>query len=236
MIHVHHGDILREETQVKFVQAIRMGLISGFVAGPPCETWSTAREHDLGIESGHHGPRPLRSVEFPEGLGSLKVRELRQVLIGNRLLGVAILLAYHIWAVGGFAVLEHPMLPVTPHSASIWRLAVVRLLCKQHDVAKIAIKQGLFGAKSSKPTDLLIIRPPHSYLQILDKHKTRTRERVSPWCTPLACRMTDPSTPLLSKCTPLRSALRWPSCGELTSWREIAHLRMTTLLSQTLRR
>ena len=59
VIHVHHGDILRGETQVKFVHAIRAGLISGFVAGPPCETWSTAREHDLGVENGHHGPKPL---------------------------------------------------------------------------------------------------------------------------------------------------------------------------------
>ena len=172
VIHVHHGDILRPETQQKFVHAIRTGLISGFVAGPPCETWSKARENKLDLESGGQGPRPLRSVE------TLKVRELKQVLIGNRLLGVAVLLAFHSWVVGIFALLEHPMLPDNDHSPSIWRLAVVRLLCKQVDVVKVTVRQGLFGAKSSKPTDLMTVRPPRNYQQILDKHKTRSRVPV----------------------------------------------------------
>ena len=177
-IHAHHGDILRPETQQKFVHAIRTGLISGFVAGPPCETWSKARENKLDLESGGQGPRPLRSVETPEGLETLKVRELKQVLIGNRLLGVAALLAFHSWVVGIFALLEHPMLPDNDHSPSIWRLAVVRLLCKQVDVVKVTVRQGLFGAKSSKPTDLMIVRPPRNYQQILDKHQTRSRVPV----------------------------------------------------------
>ena len=126
-------------------------------------TWSTAREHRLSEYSA--GPRPVRSLDTPMGLDNLTVRELKQVIVGNRLLGVALVLIFHCLMTGVFALLEHPTKPSKP-SPSIWKLPILQLLLGHPDVKLITVRQGLFGAKSSKPTDLLMVKPPRDYATI----------------------------------------------------------------------
>ena len=47
------GDITKEATRSYWVGHIRQGHVVGFLAGPPCNTWSRARNHVL---TGTHGP------------------------------------------------------------------------------------------------------------------------------------------------------------------------------------
>lgn len=171
VISLKYGDLLNPEIQSKFIAAIQQGYVSGLAAGPPCETWSTAREHRLDEFSA--GPRPVRSLETPIGLEVLSVREVRQVIVGNRLLGVALVLIFHCLMSGVFALLE-PAKPSKP-SPSIWKLPVLQLLTGHPDVRLLTVRQGLFGAKSSKPTDLLLVRSPSDVEAIFRSHQTRLR-------------------------------------------------------------
>ena len=75
---------------------------------------------------------------------------------------------------GVFALLEHPAKPSKP-SPSIWKLPILQLLIGHPDVRLITVRQGLFGAKSSKPTDLLLVRPPRDFEAIFRLHQTRLR-------------------------------------------------------------
>ena len=95
---------------------------------------------------------------MPWALPGLKPKELMQVDVGNSLLGVSLLLFTESLLSKTIMILEHPTEPVQHEEApSIWRLAVTCLLHSLPGCAKITVQQGLFGAKSSKPTDLLLL-------------------------------------------------------------------------------
>ena len=151
------GNLLQPSTFNLFLQAIYAGWVAGVAAGPPCETWSIARERFY-VE--RCGPRPLRDVHHLSGYNVLRLKELRQILIGNQLLGVAIRLFVAAWLCGCFFVLEHPEEPEAEWSASIWRLPCLRWLQSLPGVARHIFLQGLFGAPSAKPTHLLFSHPP----------------------------------------------------------------------------
>lgn len=61
-----HGNIIMDPAVRAFwVHGARQGIHS-FVAGPPCETWSQARENDLGGgDDDYKGPRVLRTAARP---------------------------------------------------------------------------------------------------------------------------------------------------------------------------
>lgn len=80
---LHWGNTLREETFALFARALREGALRGFLAGPPCETWSRARA----VASEANGVRPLRSRQQSAGLPCLNKKESLQVSTGNLLLG-----------------------------------------------------------------------------------------------------------------------------------------------------
>eukprot|EP00435_Cladocopium_sp_Y103_P009314 s83_g2.t1 len=123
------GDITKESTRIYWLDHIRQGHIVGFVAGPPCNTWSKARNHQL--ESGR-GPRVVRTPSEPWGLPSLSLRELAQVRIGTLLLGFALQCMLALSMHSGTGFLEHPRAPDSP-------------------------ELGLFGSASAKPTTLLVL-------------------------------------------------------------------------------
>ena len=49
-----NGDLMRAETRTFWISAARNGWVVGFLAGPPCETWSRARFQELDPLN-HHG-------------------------------------------------------------------------------------------------------------------------------------------------------------------------------------
>ena len=74
------------------------------MAGPPCETWSTARhqhEHDGGAP-------PIRSSAHPWGLPNLSLRLLRQNVMANRLMLATLLVMAECALARVPAIMEHP--------------------------------------------------------------------------------------------------------------------------------
>ena len=127
--------------------------------GPPCESWSIAREK---WRTEGWGPQPLRSRSELWGLAVLLMKQARQVLFGNTLLQFCLLAYFLQWASGKFAVLEHPAPPSEDHpeAPSIWFLTAVKLLSLLPQSRLELLYQGHFGAVSPKPTALLCAAAP----------------------------------------------------------------------------
>ena len=150
-----HGDISREDTCAMWLHYIRMGHVAGFLAGPPCNTWSRVRAVQL---EGHNGPRVVRTPESPWGLNEVRMGELHQVTIGTLLLGFSLECMLALAMHSGSGILEHPKDPEDEQTVSIWRLPIVRMLLQLPDIRLVHLSQGLFGAPSPKPTTLMVLR------------------------------------------------------------------------------
>ena len=155
-------DLLQASVQRFWLSKSADGWIHMVVCGPPCETWSVSRLRYL-VE--HSGPRPIRSCDNDAllwGDTPLKIRELRQLRIGNLLLQFCLRLMACQATVSNFAVLEHPAASAVRHGRlppSIWRLQIVQLLLRHPGIHQLDILQGLYGGKSPKPTTLMLVCP-----------------------------------------------------------------------------
>ena len=176
------GDLLSDEVQSFWLRQVLSGMVLATLAGPPCETWSISRWRQL--EDGG-GPRPLRSTEdlfyFIWSLTPLRIRELRQTTVGNKLLQFALLMMGAHAVSSTLGILEHPSAPdAKPQGvpASIWRLPIVQLMRKHPNVGLTNIKQGFFGAQSPKPTTFMVVGTPHhrrEMLKVLYENQTTTK-------------------------------------------------------------
>ena len=155
------GDVTRPDCQRFWFEGVKRRFVIGYLAGPPCETWSKARA--AAVQSAHedrHGPRILRTMEEIWGMSSLAVREIRQVLVGNQLLLFSFHMMLLLYVIGGCGALEHPAPPSEEHFASIWRTPLAILLCQLPGFVRHEISQGLLGVKSPKPTSILTLNLP----------------------------------------------------------------------------
>ena len=152
-----YGDISKEATRNYWAEHIAQGHVVGFLAGPPCNTWSCARHHVLAQAQ---GPRVIRTPTEPWGRDSLSLRELQQVCLGRLLLGFAFqciaLLASH----SGTGFVEHPKDPDEADKVSIWRLPLLHAILELPGLRLVHLAQGLFGSPSAKPTTLLVLGMP----------------------------------------------------------------------------
>ena len=162
MVHETQGNIMDGDVRAHWLDGARKGWIHGFVAGPPCETWSDARSHALEEtgETGHpgRGPRVIRTAEQPCSFDSLSIRELRQIIFGDILLGFAVVMMAILYVSGGAGLIEHPARPRSEKAASVWRTIVMQFLCSLPGFRILKVSQGHFGAPSGKPTELLTLR------------------------------------------------------------------------------
>ena len=150
-------DLLDERAQSWLRQMIKGGHILTLIAGPPCETWSRARGVSLSEESSSGQPRVLRSNQEPWGLVGMNQREHTQCLVGSRLLQFTIILVLDCIAAATSCLVEHPDEAYDDASlASIWRLRVLRAMLALLPMRKLRVWQGQFGAKSPKPTALMV--------------------------------------------------------------------------------
>ena len=149
---ITYGDLARGETVELFCRAIQQGYLHAVIAGPPCETWSVARE------ANEEGPRKLRDAQHLSGLDALTSRELAQIEVGNTLLGASLRLLTEAALSNAFFLLEHPdIAEYRPNSASIWKIPLVELLARFDNVKQIRVNQGLYGADSPKPTRFMVV-------------------------------------------------------------------------------
>ena len=66
-----------------WLRLIQTGRVVGAHSGPPCETYSLARWLQRDDKP---APRPLRSSRFPWGMSRRKLKEVRQLVVGNILM------------------------------------------------------------------------------------------------------------------------------------------------------
>eukprot|EP00435_Cladocopium_sp_Y103_P049926 s1783_g15.t1 len=186
IIDAQWGDVSNPQTCAYWIDAIRKHWVVAFVGGPPCESWSIARGKDPGGD--RHGtfdgapltsppsrlPRIIRTAALPWGLDCVSLKELQQLCMGNTLLFFAILAVLELAAENGYAILEHPAEPEQdPAAASIWRLEIIQTLLQLPHVSRLRLAQGLLGAKSPKPTHLLLVNLPN-LLPHLHQGRVRT--------------------------------------------------------------
>ena len=142
-------DLTRDDLWTKLLVRIKSGAFQFIVLGPPCSTFSRARERQP-------GPRPLRSAALPYGLPreELTEPERKELKQGNffMLMAAAACRAAH--EVGTPGVLENPE-PVDGH-ASAFLFDEWRSLAQTQGVTTINFDQCKLGAETAKPTRLLV--------------------------------------------------------------------------------
>lgn len=149
--------------QAFWIHGIHQGWVHGFLGGPPCATWSKARGARLADDEGnpkHRAPRPVRSAQHLWGLPELALRELEHVIDGNILLGFCLESVLSLAVQGMTGIVEHPAEPEGNDLPSIWKLPLVQLILTLPGVERVKLAQGLLGADSPKPTELLVANLP----------------------------------------------------------------------------
>ena len=166
------GNVAKEATRTFWLQAIRSQWIIGFIAGPPCETWSRVRAVGQDLQ-GFHGPRVIRDLDNLWGHDCTSIKELHQLLVGNCLLSFSFEAMFEVLVSGGLGILEHPAEPDDlADAASIWRLPLMQWFLSLPGVRKLRFSQGLMGAPTPKPTDLLTVHMEHVLVHL---HRCRVR-------------------------------------------------------------
>lgn len=162
IIDMHHGDVSKDSVRQFWCQAIIDRWVCSVLCGPPCETWSVARGQKIVDSQGNEraGPRPVRGHDCPWGMSSLRLRELHQVLTGNVLMSFGLEAVVLVGIHGGPGVLEHPQEPDDPQKPSIWRQSIMSAISMLPGFKTLQLSQGFLGARSVKPTQLLVANLP----------------------------------------------------------------------------
>ena len=138
------GDVTDPTCQRFWYHGVRSKYVIGYLAGPPCETWSQARAvatDERSEETHWQGPRVLRTLQDLWGKPCLAIREMRQILIGNQLLLFSFHMMLLLYVTGGCGALEHPAPPKDEEKASIWRTSIAQFLCSLRGVRRIDFAQ-----------------------------------------------------------------------------------------------
>ena len=171
IFHEQRGDLSDEGMQCQWLDFILRACVAAVFIGPPCSTWSASRwRYYL---QNDEGPRPTRNASLPFGFPSLRLREIRDVILGNVLLLFALDVLLLQLILGRICVIEHPA-PGTDkvkQAAGIWNLQVMKQLKRYPAIQELSVYQGLFGAVSPKPTHLAVSNSPGAQ-DLLDACKT----------------------------------------------------------------
>ena len=171
-----HGNLDRGITFSRLCDIAQLGAVAGCLTGPPCETFSAARN----VRLTHKCPRPLRTRVQPWGLLSLTCREYRQLEMGTRLLFHSWIIEANVALSGGGSIQEHPAEPPQADFVSVWRTQVhtdwlMRIANAHHH----PVQQWQFGARGVKPTTLraLNLGDPQIVARTLQQHQDVTLVR-----------------------------------------------------------
>ena len=155
-----HGDLSGGDNFMQLLGLAKSGAVAGSLTGPPCETFSAARNIQMEEQ---RGPRPLRTTAQPWCLHDRTARELRQCAVGSELLMNSLQLESTVVCEGGGALMEHPEKPNDEEKVSVWGLRCHQSWCmKLPHACRHHIEQWLYGSVGVKPTALraLNLGPP----------------------------------------------------------------------------
>ena len=162
------GDLLSKKARGKWLSIFSQGAVLAFFAGPPCESWSAARF----VELQNCRTRPVRSSDLPWGLDAVSLREIAQIATANALMFFVLTLMCVQAGLGLFGCMEHPGPPRELYKPTIWRTWIWLYLMKLGFSCEL-VRQGFFGAQSSKPTIFAFTQPIPTAAQIFRDHHIR---------------------------------------------------------------
>ena len=142
-------DLSRDDVWTKLLVRIKGRAFRFIVLGPPCSTFSRAREKQP-------GPRPLRSEAFPYGLPreELTEPERKELKLGNFFMLMSAAACRAAIEAGTPGVMENPE-PFAGH-ASAFLFDEWRSIADTPGVSTINFDQCKLGAETAKPTRLLV--------------------------------------------------------------------------------
>ena len=147
-------DLMIPKQRQKWDDLLCSGRVAAVVMGPPCETFTAARENELPGCS----VRPIRTAAEPWGKQGCKNHEITQLHTGNTLIQFALKACARMVCTGGMALMEHPAQPPKPESVSIWQVEEAQILREAPCSDQLAFHQSIHGAESKKPTSILVVR------------------------------------------------------------------------------
>ena len=154
-------DLMNPRQRQKWDELLCSGKVAAVVMGPPCETFTAARENAIEGCS----IRPIRSAAEPWGKRGCKHHEIEQLHTSNTLIQFALKACARMVYTGRMALMEHPARPPKPESVSIWQVEETQILQEAPCSDMLTFHQSIHGAESKKPTTLLTVR-----MQKLRKH------------------------------------------------------------------
>ena len=146
------GDILNADKIAQWKALMWAGKICYLHSAPPCETWSAARW--LPPPVGCHKPRPFRVDANPWMVKGRDPREIRQTIIGTKLMAATLELTVWAYTIGLPVSVEHPS--TWDGRASIWSTRAVKMLMTLPRLHLFKFQQSSFGQCSLKPTTFLL--------------------------------------------------------------------------------
>ena len=167
IFHEQLGDLTNNAIQDRWLRFLDSACVCAAYIGPPCSTWSISRWRFYTCMD--NGPRPVRSRQLPFGLKSLRLREVRENILGNKLLFFAFDVMLRQLVHGRVCLIEHPEPRDVSQYPCIWRLKAFRQLCRFVDLQELTVWQGLFGGISPKPTRLAVCGVPGAQA-LFDSH------------------------------------------------------------------
>ena len=163
-----NGDLATPQASRWWRERVLAGQVVAAGGGPPCETFTVARQYE-------GGPRPLRDSAHPLGLPGLTLKEWAQLRISDRLLRflLDVLVALALMGMSGF--LEHPQFPTwcaRGSPASIWATEALIILKNLGCFSVVSFDQCTVGALGKKPTTLLLLRLPRVRDRLLGRGRS----------------------------------------------------------------
>lgn len=173
------GDLSsHSQTWGNITRLLRGGYVTGALAGPPCETFTEARDFlpdDVSEEEKQKWPRRLRDALLPWGLDGLKSREMKQLKVVSAFAIQMLWVCAMLLIQGGHMMIEHPAPPKDQTKVSIFRLPITQLLLKLAEIQLRVVMQKDWGACAVKPTGFLTLRMP-KFLRSLYRWKAPNQE------------------------------------------------------------
>ena len=152
------NDLLDGHSMLHILQLVQSGRVAGLFVSPPCSTFSAVRHKPLHRQSGAQvGPRPLRARSNPWScLPNRTSRENHSVDIGTALALICIGMLGEARIFGAWVGGEHPADRGCEPYPSIFCSTEIQQLCSIVRLCIYVIDQCMFGAKTRKPTGLVL--------------------------------------------------------------------------------
>ena len=131
-------DLTVKANESRLHRELRSGSIAAASFAIPCQTFSIA----------NNSSGPIRSVQFPRGLGDLPPEKACRVRLGNRLLAAAVRLLHTCGR------MQIPCCVENPRSSYLWCDARLQHVLQKFSARFITLDMCAFGTKYKKPTQL----------------------------------------------------------------------------------